>query len=112
MAYYEYDAAGRQKLVADASSHTNQFVFDGVGRNVKTIFADNTFVTNIFNLLGQQIGKIDQATILVSNVFDVAGQLTGVVMPSVPDPEAGGAASNPAWTYLYDQYSQQYAMQD
>jgi RHS repeat-associated protein len=110
--YYEYDDAGRQKLVSDALNHTNQFVFDAVGRNAKTIFADNTFVTNIFNLLGQQIGKIDQATVLVSNVFDVAGQLTNVVMPSVPDPEFGGATNNPTWTYLYDDYSQQYAMQD
>jgi hypothetical protein len=62
--------------------------------------------------LGQQIGKQDQAGILISNVFDLSGQLTSLVMPSVPDPENGGATNSPTWTYLYDQYSRQYAMQD
>jgi len=82
------------------------------GRAVKTIFADNSFITNIFNLLGQQIGKMDQATVLVSNVFDVSGQLTSVVMPSVPDPENGNNPTNPAWTYAFDQYGRQIATVD
>jgi hypothetical protein len=98
--------------VADALNHTNQFVFDGVGRNVKTIFADNTFVTNVFKLLAQQVAKIDQASNMVSYAFDISDQRTNVMMPSVPDPEHGNNAINPAWTYAFDQYGRQLATID
>jgi RHS repeat-associated protein len=109
---YAYDSAGRQQFVVDALNHSSQFVYDGAGRNIKTIFTDNTFVTNIFNGLGQQVGRKDQAGVLVSNVFNLSGQLTSVVMPSVPDPENGNNATNPAWIYAFDQYGRQISMTD
>ena len=109
---YAYDDAGRQQYVADALNRTNRSVYDGAGRNVKTIFADNSYVTNIFNVLGQRTGVNDQAGLLTQFAYDVSGQLTNVVKSGVVDPEDSYHTNFPSWGYKYDQYGRQTEMVD
>src|SRR5262245_17959742 len=93
----EYDDNGRQTLVRDALNRANRFEYDGAGRMIKTIFANNSFITNLFNNVGQRVGAVDQAGLQINYGYDLSGQLTNVAMPSVPDPEAAFALTNPTW---------------
>ncbi|MFZ2872494.1 RHS repeat-associated core domain-containing protein, partial [Zavarzinia sp.] len=100
----EYDTAGRQTLVRDALGRTTSFVYDALGRRVRTNFSDGTFTTVTYNELGQKIKETDQSGITKNYSYDNAGRLSGVVLPSVADPESGNNPVNPVYAYSYDTY--------
>src|SRR5450756_1319144 len=109
---YAYDDAGHRTNTVDALGHTIKSCYDALGRQVATIFPDNSYTTNIFNAVGQRIGEQDQALLLTQFGYDISGQMTGVIKPTVTDPENGNAPMPPQWNYQYDQYGRQMASID
>jgi RHS repeat-associated protein len=75
---YVYDNAGQQRSMTDALGHTTTYQYDDLGRMVKTIFDDNTFMTQEYDDLGRRVGAIDQNEKRTEYRYDDLGRLTGV----------------------------------
>ena len=76
-----------------------------MGRKIKTIFPDETFVTIKYNSLGQKVEETDAASLVTKYEYDHAGRLTAVVKPEVN-------GEIPRWEYTYNQYGQRTSIKD
>ena len=101
---YLYDPAGRRAVAVDALQHTNRFQYDAIGRLTKTLFADQSFISNRFNLFGQKIAQVDQAGVPRTFGYDTVGHLTSVTNAPVVNADNLSQMVNPVWSYDYDQY--------
>ena len=109
---YECDNAGRQTLVRDALGHETQFVYDALGRRVQTVFADGTAMQTTYDQLGRRVAETDQAGVTRDFEYDQQGRFVAVVLPEVPDPENGNAATRPRYEYDYDAYGRLVVIRD
>src|SRR5437870_5835355 len=106
-----YDAAGRTVTTTDALGHTTQYAYDGDGRTVKTTFADGSLTQAAYDSQGRQTSTTDQMGRTTQYQYDTFGRLTGVVLPTVYDPE-GQRYVHPTTQYSYDVYGDMTAIQD
>jgi YD repeat-containing protein len=88
----------------DANNHTNQYVLDGDGKTLKTIFADGSFTVSGYDNQGRRKTSTDQMGLTTTYQYDIFGRLTGVVLPPVADPRNNNVFVNPTTTYSYDIY--------
>jgi len=74
-----YDAAGQRISITDGLGLTTQFVYNGLGQGIETIFPDNYSSKIEYDAFGNEIAVTDQAGITTRFEYDALDQLTAVV---------------------------------
>ncbi len=105
------NADGSQFNIDRTQQRETKFEFDQFGRNVKTVYADNSIVTATYDSKGNKLTETNQVGQTRTFEYDSSNRLKTVGLPAVLNP-ATGTMVNPRYEYGYDERGNQNLLRD